>query len=53
MIDTAELIARCNKYMKILCVDIHERSVGSEGNRKATKFCNEELISFGWKTEMP
>jgi len=53
MTDTIELIKRCNAYLKTLCTDFHERCVGSEGNRKATKFFNEGLISFGWKTEMP
>lgn len=50
IIKLAEL---CNRYLKTLCIDIHERCVGSEGNRQATNFCNDELISYGWKTEMP
>jgi len=53
MNDTFELIELCNRYLETFCVDISERCVGSEGNRKATSFFNEELLSFGWKTEMP
>lgn len=40
-------------YLKILCEDISERCVGSEGNRKATSFFEKEISSFGWKTEAP
>jgi aminopeptidase YwaD len=40
-------------YLKALCADISERYVGSEGNRKATRFFEKEISSFGWKTEMP
>ncbi len=53
MNDTFKLVELCNKYLKTFCVDISERCVGSEGNRKATSFFNEALASFGWKTEMP
>ena len=40
-------------YLKMLCEDISERCVGSEGNRKATSFFKKEISSFGWKTETP
>lgn len=53
MNDTFELIEVCKRYLKTFCVDISERCVGSEGNRKATSFFNKELVSLGWKTEMP
>lgn len=48
-----ELSDLCNRYLKTFCIEISDRSVGSEGNRKATSFFNEELDSFGWRTEMP
>lgn len=53
MNDAFELLELCSGYLKTLCVDVDERCVGSEGNREATTFFNEELISFGWKTETP
>jgi aminopeptidase YwaD len=40
-------------YLQVLCVDIAERCVGSEGNRQATRFFERELVSLGWKTETP
>lgn len=53
MNNTFELAKLCNRYLKAFCYDISERCVGSEGNRKATSFFNKELVSLGWKTEMP
>lgn len=44
---------KCSKYLDILCNQISERCVGSEGNRQATKFLEKEFSSVGWKTEMP
>lgn len=38
-------------YLAKLCQDILERSVGSEGNRAATHFVENELASLGWNTE--
>ncbi|MBI4743293.1 MAG: M28 family peptidase [Actinobacteria bacterium] len=40
-------------YLQKLCNDINERCVGSEGNRKATTFFNDVLLSMGWVTETP
>lgn len=40
-------------YLDVLCNQINERSVGSEGNRKATLFLNKAFSSLGWITEMP
>jgi len=37
--------------MRKLCEDITDRSVGSEGNREATKFFHEVLSSMGWEME--
>jgi aminopeptidase YwaD len=42
---------KCMNYMKTLCVDIPERSVGSEGNRKATRFFAMEMAAAGWDPE--
>jgi len=39
-------------YLRKLCDDIPDRSVGSEGNRMATDFFEKELSSFGWDTEI-
>ncbi len=39
-------------YMQKLCVDIPERPVGSEGNRRATAFFEREISSLGWKTDV-
>ena len=43
---------KCKEYLKTLCVDISERCVGSNGNRKATFFFEKELSLRGWETEM-
>jgi len=39
-------------YLRKLCEEIPDRSVGSEGNRQATKFFRDEILSFGWDTEI-
>lgn len=46
------LYQKCVSYLKTLCEEIPERSVGSEGNRRATSFFEKELASLGWQTEM-
>ncbi len=46
------LLIKCKEYLKTLCVDITERSVGSNGNRQATCFLEKELSLRDWKTEM-
>jgi len=38
-------------YLNELCVVIQERSVGSEGNRQATKVFKKEMDDAEWKTE--
>ncbi len=40
-------------YLNILCREITDRCVGSEGNRQATIFIEKELSALGWKTSMP
>ncbi len=49
--DNALLQQKCVVYLHKLCMEIPERCVGSEGNRKATQFFKEEISTFGWKTE--
>lgn len=38
-------------YLKKLCEDIEDRSVGSAGNRQATIFFEKEMTGFGWSCE--
>ena len=45
------MIQTCKKYLIKICLDIPERSVGSEGNREATQFFRETAASFGWEVE--
>ncbi|MBD3317229.1 MAG: M28 family peptidase [Chitinivibrionales bacterium] len=52
MDNTPELLSKGKAYLKALCDDIEERCVGSEGNRMATRFFLDELISYGWRTEI-
>ncbi|MCJ7432720.1 MAG: M28 family peptidase, partial [Anaerolineales bacterium] len=51
--ENEKLYSKCMSYLKKLCEEIPERSVGSEGNRLATRFFEDEIASFGWDTEMP
>ena len=46
------LYHKCVSYLKMLCQEIPERNVGSEGNRRATSFFEKELSSLGWQAEM-
>lgn len=48
---TGQLLQQCNSYLKLFCEEISERSVGSEGNRRATRFFEQEISSCGWQTE--
>ncbi len=45
------MIQSCQKYLDILCRTLPERSVGSEGNRQATKFFLELMSSHNWEVE--
>ena len=38
-------------YLYKLCHEIKDRSVGSEGNRAATRYFENVIRSFGWNTE--
>lgn len=42
---------KCPVYMKMLCTDISNRSVGSEGNRAATLFFKRTLQALGWNAQ--
>jgi len=47
-----EIVTRnCEAYLKKLCQEIHQRPVGSEGNRQATAFFREVVEEFGWDVE--
>jgi len=50
--ETEKLYQKCLSYLRVLCEEIPERCVGSEGNRMATRFFEKEISSFGWNTEM-
>ncbi len=43
---------RCLPYLRKLCVEIPDRSVGSEGNRTAARFFEDTISGFGWLTEI-
>jgi aminopeptidase YwaD len=49
--ETEELYQKSVLYLKTLCEDIKDRSVGSSGNRQATDFFKREISSFGWDSE--
>ncbi len=49
--ETEKLYQKSMSYLKMLCEDIKERSVGSVGNRQATNFFKKEISSFGWNSE--
>jgi len=46
------LYQKSASYLKMLCEEIAERSVGSEGNRQATRFFAETISALGWQTEV-
>ena len=50
--ETEKLYQKCLSYMRVLCEEIPERCVGSEGNRMATRFFEKEISSFGWNIEV-
>ena len=45
------LVLMSKTYLHALCVEIAERSVGSEGNWEATRFFEQTLAELGWDTE--
>ena len=46
-----ELTEKAKSHLQVLCSEIGERRVGSEGNRKATAYVKKVLEESGWKTE--
>ena len=51
--EIGKLYQRSVSYLEKLCKEIPEQCVGSDGNRMATQFFEQEICSFGWDTEMP
>jgi len=47
---TEKLYRQSLDYLDFLCNRIPGRSVGSEGNREATRFFEQELLRLGWRT---
>ncbi|MGB7117899.1 MAG: hypothetical protein WBD56_17310, partial [Anaerolineales bacterium] len=50
--ETEQLYQKSLSYLRVLCEEIPERCVGSEGNRMATRFFEKEISSFDWITEI-
>ncbi len=50
--ETGRLVSVTERFMKALCADIRDRSVGSPGNRKATRLFRDIVASHGWRTEV-
>ncbi|MDR2969571.1 MAG: M28 family peptidase, partial [Tannerellaceae bacterium] len=46
-----ELAAKIESHLAVLCSQIGERRVGSEGNRKATAYARKVLEEAGWLVE--
>ena len=44
-----KLIQTAESYLNILCREIGERAVGTDGNRNATTFFESTVSSFGWE----
>ena len=50
--ETEQLYQQSVSYLNTMCVEIPERCVGSEGNRRATSFFEKELSALGWQTDV-
>ncbi len=50
--ETEILHEKCQHYLEMMCKTIPERCVGSEGNRMATQFFQDEISSLGWNAEV-
>ncbi len=48
-----ELLKISASYLGKLCNEIRERPVGSEGNREAADFIEQEMAQLGWETGTP
>jgi aminopeptidase YwaD len=51
MMTKTELVAKAERYLNSLCVDISTRRVGSQGNQQAVAFFAETTAAFGFATE--
>lgn len=49
--ETEKLYQNSVSYLTMFCEEIKERSVGSAGNRQATKYFEKIISSFGWHCE--
>jgi aminopeptidase YwaD len=49
--ETDNLLKKSEVYLHMLCNEIADRSVGSEGNRAATRYLEKISSSLGWATE--
>ena len=47
------LIKKAEVYLKVLCEDISNRSVGAKGNLEATDYIEKIFRELGWKTDTP
>lgn len=45
------LTEKIKRHLKVLCSEIGERRVGSEGNRRATTYAEKILTEAGWQIE--
>ena len=50
--DIKRLNENCSNYMRELCENISERTVGTAGNLEATDFFVKTISRFGWKTDL-
>jgi aminopeptidase YwaD len=46
-----DLLIKTQNHLKVLCSDIKERRVGSNGNRMATGYVRDMIRNFGWDVE--
>lgn len=46
------LLEKAKKHLNKLCVEIQDRSVGSEGNKTATRYADSIFITLGCQSEM-
>jgi aminopeptidase YwaD len=46
-----KLLSTTKRHLQSLCLDIPDRSVGSEGNRHATEYFKNELIKNNWNID--
>jgi len=52
-INISALTAKGQTYLEKLCLEVHDRRVGSDGNRAATAYFAEVIAKFGFQTECP